>query len=78
MDQSQPPARGHLRFLLGTSTRTDILTTATPSSGVSLSWWKRISANQKSIGLSELKQIAARCGIVDLRQAVEKVTADCA
>ena len=28
--------------LLGTSTRTDILTTATPGSGVSLSWWKGI------------------------------------
>ena len=26
----------------------------------------------------ETQQIAARCGIVDFRQAVEKVTADCA
>ena len=44
-------------FLLGTSPRTDLLTTATPGSGVSLSWRKRISANQKEHRIVETQAI---------------------
>jgi hypothetical protein len=39
--------------LLGTSTTTDILTTATPGSGDSLSWWKGIFRHSEEYRIVE-------------------------